>query len=134
MVDLRRDFWIRETGMGQQVAQLHYRYMMMMMVMMIQSTIFFEISCTFDVPQSVHHHTIQRNQPTRCNSFASLLLDVYVSLNMFQAASRPSSGAYNCTSSLWFYRWSVVVAVLVVVVSRLTSLLPSRSNGKPRGC
>jgi hypothetical protein len=33
MADLRRDFWIfwiRETGTGQQVAQLHDRYMMMM--------------------------------------------------------------------------------------------------------
>jgi len=26
MVDFRRDFWIRETGTGQQVAQLHDRY------------------------------------------------------------------------------------------------------------
>ena len=33
MVDLWRDFWIHETGMGQQVAQLHDRYMMMMMMM-----------------------------------------------------------------------------------------------------
>ena len=32
MVDLRRDFWIRETGTGQQVAQLHGRYMMIMMM------------------------------------------------------------------------------------------------------
>jgi len=32
MVDLRRDFWIRETGTGQQMAQLHDRYMMMMMM------------------------------------------------------------------------------------------------------
>jgi len=31
MVDLWRDFWIRETGTGQQVAQLHDRCMMMMM-------------------------------------------------------------------------------------------------------
>jgi len=30
MVDLWRDFWIRETGTGQQVAQLHDSYMMMM--------------------------------------------------------------------------------------------------------
>jgi len=30
MVDLWRDFWIRETGTGQQVAQIHDRYMMMM--------------------------------------------------------------------------------------------------------
>jgi len=35
---------------------------------------------------------------------------------MFRALSRPSSGAYNCISSLWFYRWSVVVAALLVVV------------------
>jgi len=30
-----RDFWIRETGTGQQVAQLHDRYMMMMMNIML---------------------------------------------------------------------------------------------------
>jgi len=32
VVDLWRDFWIRETGMGQQVAQLHERYMMMIII------------------------------------------------------------------------------------------------------
>ena len=32
----------------------------------------------FDVRKSLHHHTIQIIQPTRCNSFTSLLLDVYV--------------------------------------------------------
>jgi len=41
----------------------------------------------------VHRHTIPINQPTRCNDFPSLLLDVYVWLNMFRASSRPSSGA-----------------------------------------
>ena len=66
---------------------------------------------------------IQINQPTRCNSFTSLLLDVYVWLNMFRAPLRPSSGAYNCTRSLWFYRWSVAVG----------ALQPPRSNGKTRG-
>jgi hypothetical protein len=37
----------------------------------------------------------QINQPTRCNNFSSLLLDVYsyVRLNIFRASSRPSSGA-----------------------------------------
>jgi len=35
MTDLRRDFRVRETGTGQQVAQLHDRYMMMMMMMMM---------------------------------------------------------------------------------------------------
>jgi hypothetical protein len=28
----------------------------------------------------------------------------------------PIIRSYNCSSSLWFYRWSVVVAVLLVVV------------------
>ena len=40
----------------------------------------------------------------------------FVSLNVFRAPPRPSSGAYNCIISLWFYRWSVVVAALLVVV------------------
>jgi len=35
MVDLWRDFWIRETRTGQQVAQLHERCRMMMMMMMM---------------------------------------------------------------------------------------------------
>jgi len=30
------NFWIRETGTGQQVAQLHEIYMMMMMMMMMK--------------------------------------------------------------------------------------------------
>jgi len=41
----------------------------------------------------VHHHTIQINQPIRCNNFSSLLLDVYVQFNMFRVSSPPSSGA-----------------------------------------
>ena len=36
MADLSRDFWIRETGTGQQVAQLHERYMMMMGIKVIR--------------------------------------------------------------------------------------------------
>jgi len=35
---------------------------------------------------------IQINQPSRCNNFSSLLLDVYLQLKMFQASLRPSSG------------------------------------------
>jgi hypothetical protein len=40
----------------------------------------------------------------------------YNQLNTFWAPQRPSSGAYNCISSLWFYRWSVVVEALLIVV------------------
>jgi hypothetical protein len=49
----------------------------------------------FNVCKSVHHHTIQINQPTRCSNLSSLLLDVYVGLNMFWASSHLSSGAQH---------------------------------------
>jgi hypothetical protein len=85
----------------------------------------------FDVRKIVPHHTIQINQPTRCSSFTSLLLDVYVWLNMFRAPFRPSSGAYNCIRSLWFLplerRWSWSGR------PRPTRLQPPLSNGKTRG-
>ena len=32
MVDLWRDFWIRETGIGQQVAQLRDRYIIIIII------------------------------------------------------------------------------------------------------
>ena len=70
---------------------------------------------------SKYQERIQINQPTRCNSFTSLLLDVYVWLNMFRAPPRPSSGAYNCTMSLWFYRWREAVGALLVVVWQTTT-------------
>ena len=42
MVDLWRDFWVRENGTGQQAAQLHESYMMMMMIMKLNKTTGFE--------------------------------------------------------------------------------------------
>ena len=65
--------------------------------------------------------SIQIIQPTRCKSFTSLLLDVYVWLNMFCASPRPSSGAYNCTRSLWFYRWRKSAGAFLVVVCQTTT-------------
>jgi hypothetical protein len=60
--------------------------------------------------------TIQINQPTGCKHFSNLLLDVYVQLNMpsgvLTAIIRSSTTG---SSSLWFYRWSVEAAVLLVV-------------------
>jgi len=50
-------------------------------------------SSRFKVCKSVHHHTIPIIQPNRYKNFSSLLLDVYVQLNMFRASSRPSPGA-----------------------------------------
>ena len=60
-------------------------------------------------------------QTSRCNSFTSLLLDVYVWFNMFRAFPRPSSGVYNCTTSLWFYRWREATGALLVVVWQTTT-------------
>jgi hypothetical protein len=48
---------------------------------------------TLKIYKYMHHRTIQINQPTRCENSSSLLLDVYVQLNMFRESLRPSSGA-----------------------------------------
>jgi hypothetical protein len=55
----------------------------------------------FKVCKSMHHHTIQINQPTRCNNFSRLLL-VFM---------------YNSTGQL--------------ARPQPTAMLPPRSNGKP---
>jgi general stress protein 26 len=51
VADLWRDFWIRETGTGQQVAQLHDRYMMMMIMMIMMMMYVFVNTHTEKVPQ-----------------------------------------------------------------------------------
>ena len=43
-----------------------------------------------------------RNSQQDATVYQSLLFHVYMKLNMFRATHRPSSGAQNCTSSLWF--------------------------------
>jgi len=47
----------------------------------------------FKICKSVHHHTIQINQPTRFSNFSSLLLAVYVQLNMFRGVLTPIIGS-----------------------------------------
>jgi hypothetical protein len=37
------DFWMRETGTGQQVARLHDRYMMMMMMMLLDDNLHYVV-------------------------------------------------------------------------------------------
>ena len=43
-----------------------------------------------------------RNNEQDATVYQNLLFHVYMKLNMIQATHRPSSGAQNCTSSLWF--------------------------------
>ena len=75
---------------------------------------------TFKVCKSVHHQTIQINQPTRCNNFSSLLLAVIYSSKCFGRPHAHHQELNNCSSNLWFNRWSVLVAVLLVVVGATT--------------
>jgi len=87
----------------------------------------------FKVCKSVHHRSFQINQPTRCNNFSSLLLDVY-SMYSSTCFGRPHAHHQelnNCSSSLWFYIWSVVVAVLLVVVGPARMLNMLRASSRP---
>jgi len=66
----------------------------------------------------MHHHRFQVSQPTRCNSFSSLLLGFTYSSTSFWRPYAHHQQLSNYSSSLWFYRWSVVVAVLLIVVGQ----------------
>jgi hypothetical protein len=87
----------------------------------------------FNVGKSVHHHTIQINQPTRCNCFTSLLLDVLCRSTCFghlrahhqelTTALTASGFTLKCGGSSAVSRGPAG--------SRLTTLLPPRSKIKP---
>jgi len=60
-----------------------------------------------------------------------LLIHIYMKLNMFRATHRPSSGAWNCTGSLWFFIRGRLLDVDVV----RHSMWPTTFNvWKTRGC
>jgi hypothetical protein len=42
-------------------------------------------------------------------------------LNMFRASTRPSSGAYNCTWNLWFYRWKEAAGALLIGQTKINN-------------
>ena len=52
------------------------------------------------LPLTISIVQLQINQPKDATVSQVLLLDVFVSLNMFRAPPRPSSGAYNCINPL----------------------------------
>jgi hypothetical protein len=52
-------------------------------------TLHLELDKEFKVGKSVHNHSIPINQPTRCNNFLGLLLDVYVRLNNISGVLTP---------------------------------------------
>jgi len=69
----------------------------------------------FKVCKSVHRHTFQINQPDATTSQVYYL----TFMNSSACFGRPHARHQelnDCSSSLWFYRWSVVVAVLLFVV------------------
>jgi hypothetical protein len=57
-----------------------------------------------DVRGSVHHSTIHKEKSNKMQQCIKILLfHIFLKLNMFRATHRPSSGAHNCTGSLWFF-------------------------------
>ena len=67
--------------------------------------------------------------------FHKFITWLYVWLNMFRASPRPSSGAYTCSRSLRFNRWTAAAGAFWTWSSRPrpTTLQPLLSNGKTRG-
>jgi hypothetical protein len=77
--------------------------------------VFCEVCNLFKVCKYVHHHKIQVNQLDAANSPVYYLTFIYSSI-FFGRPHAHHQELNNCSSSLWFYRWSVVIAVLLVVV------------------
>jgi len=69
----------------------------------------------FKVCKSVHHHTIQINKLDAKISPVNYLTFIYSS-TCFGRPHAHHQELNNCSSSLSFYPWSVVIAVLLVVV------------------
>jgi hypothetical protein len=71
----------------------------------------------FRVCQSVHHHTFNR-----INQQDAATYQVYYMSFKYSSTCFGHPHAYqelnNCSRSLWFYRRSVVIAVLLVVLSQ----------------
>jgi protein-S-isoprenylcysteine O-methyltransferase Ste14 len=70
----------------------------------------------FKVCKFVHHHKLKQ-----INQLDATIPQVYYLTFIYSSTcfGRPHAHHQelnNCSSSLWFYRWSVVVAVLLVVV------------------
>ena len=53
-----------------------------------------------------------------------ILFHIYMKLNIFQATHRPSSGAENCTGSLWFCIRVELLDVWLLDVVRQSDTLP----------
>ena len=71
--------------------------------------------------------------------FSSLLSWLFLQLNMFRAFSHPSSGAHDCSSSLWFLPSFCGDSCAVFVVGPAgpttnTARLSPQNEGKTRGC
>jgi hypothetical protein len=69
----------------------------------------------------VIHSTIYKEKSNKMQQCIKILLfHIYIKLNMFRATHRPSSGAENCTGSLWFFIRGMLLDVWLVGVVRHT--------------
>ena len=70
----------------------------------------------FKVCKSVHHHTIQINHQLDATISSVYYLTFIYNSTCFGRPHAHHQELNNCSSSLWFYLRSVVIAVLLVVV------------------
>ena len=69
-----------------------------------------------------------RNSQKDATVYQNLLRHVYMKLNVFRATHRPSSGAQNCTGSLWFCIREVVGLLVAGRCQRPATQCPTTSR------
>jgi len=114
MADLWRDFWIRETGTGQQVAQLHDRYMTMMMMKYVHTAglhklintsnnLRIAVSCRetdYSLPYPQRHPS---SGPHYWISIQSLLLRHCLWIAFFRFSDKNPVCNFSCLSCVFYF-------------------------------
>jgi len=93
--------------------------------------------CFYKVCKSVHHHTVQINHQLDAAVSPVYYLTFIYSSACFGCPHAHYQELNNCSSRLWFYLRSMVIAVLLVVVGPVVNryqLLSPGSEGKNRVC
>jgi hypothetical protein len=109
MADLWRDFWIRETGTDQQVAQLHDRWMMMISKERDRQESEWQCTCNWVFTYLMHLHEVTRKVIRHLRSCAEMVSPWFI---MARHGSYPIPWQFMCDLFWTEYHWEIFCDML----------------------
>ena len=113
MADLWRDFWVRVTGTGQQVAQLHDRYMMMIIIIIIIICIIVSCHRPFLPGTSLESAVIPI---ARASTFTLQYFPYYVWCSKYSCLCSESIECFPGTAYKFFLKLLVTIPVAPIII------------------